>query len=191
MSGFTRRWTVTAAGGWPPTSMGRRGCWTRPTHHLRPDRPRRRRPHPRPAPDRPPRPGAPAHLLVFRLDPAGFTSPDLRALLGELLGRPPGTITPGQATHDLRRLREHGLIQRIPRTHRYQVTDTGLRHAIFLTRACDRVLHAGLAQLNYPAPPPWAPQAAPAKPPSTTSPSRPESPPDHPNLTRSHRLRRS
>ena len=91
-------------------------------------------------------------LLVFRLHPAGFTSRDLRALLGELLSQPPGTITPGQATYDLRRLREHGLIQRIPHTHRYQVTDTGLRHAMFLTRACDRILQAGLAQLNDPAP---------------------------------------
>jgi len=93
------------------------------------------------------------HILpIFRLHPAGFTSRDLRALLGELLGQPSGTITPGQATYDLRRLREHGLIERIPHTHRYHVTDTGLRHAMFLTRACDRVLQAGLAQLNNPAP---------------------------------------
>ena len=91
-------------------------------------------------------------LLIFRLHPAGFTSRDLRALPGELLSQPPGTITPGQATYDLRRLREHGLIERIPRTHRYHVTDTGLRHAMFLTRAHDRVLQAGLAQINDPAP---------------------------------------
>ena len=43
-------------------------------------------------------------------------------------------MTGGQITYDLRRLRVHGLIERIPRTHRYQVTDTGLRHALFLTR---------------------------------------------------------
>jgi hypothetical protein len=91
-------------------------------------------------------------LLIFRLHPAGFTSRDLRALLAELAGQPPGTITPGQATYDLRRMREHDLIQRIPHTHRYQVTDTGLRHAMFLTRAHDRILQAGLAQLNDPAP---------------------------------------
>jgi len=46
----------------------------------------------------------------------------------------------------------HGLIERIPRTHRYQVTDTGLRHAMFLTRVHDRVLLTGIAQLNSPAP---------------------------------------
>jgi len=100
-----------------------------------------------------PRAQALLHILpVFRLHPAGFTSRALRALLGELLSQPPGTITPGQATYDLRRLREHGLIERIPHTHRYQVTDTGLRHAMFLTRAYNRILQTGLAQLNDPAP---------------------------------------
>jgi hypothetical protein len=93
-------------------------------------------------------------VLIFRLYPGGFLNRDLRDLLGQSLARPPGTITPGQATYDLRRLREHGLIQRIPHTHRYQVTDTGLRHAMFLTRIHDRVLHACLAQLNSPAPTP-------------------------------------
>ena len=92
-------------------------------------------------------------LLIFRLHPGGFLNKDLRGLLGEYLGRPPhgpGSITPGQATYDLRRLREHGLIERIPHTHRYQVTPAGLRHAMFLTRIHDRILRTGLAQLNGP-----------------------------------------
>jgi hypothetical protein len=96
-------------------------------------------------------------LLIFRLHPGGFLNKDLRTLLGEYLGRPPhgpGSITPGQATYDLRRLREHGLIERIPRTHRYQVTSTGLRHAMFLTRTHDRILRTGLAELNEPGPAP-------------------------------------
>jgi hypothetical protein len=96
-------------------------------------------------------------LLIFRLHPGGFLNKDLRALLGEYLGRPPqgpGSITPGQATYDLRRLREHGLIERIPRTHRYQVTPAGLRHAMFLTRVHDRILRAGLAELTGPSPSP-------------------------------------
>jgi len=38
-------------------------------------------------------------------------------------------------TYDLRRLREHGLITRIPHTRRYQVTDTGLHQALLFTRA--------------------------------------------------------
>ena len=36
----------------------------------------------------------------------------------------------------------------IARTHRYQVTATGLRHAMFLTRIHDRILRTGLAELS-------------------------------------------
>lgn len=43
---------------------------------------------------------------------------------------------------------------RIPHTHRYQVTTTGLRHAMFLTRTHDRILRTGLAELNGPDPAP-------------------------------------
>jgi len=102
-------------------------------------------------------------LLIFRLHPGGFLNKDLRSLLGEYLGRPPGgpgSVTPGQATYDLRRLREHGLIERIPHTHRYQVTSTGLRHAMFLTRVHDRILHTGLAELAGPNPAPLRKAAA-------------------------------
>ena len=49
-------------------------------------------------------------------------------------------MTTGQMTYDLRRLRQHGLIERIPHTHRYQVTSTGLHNAMFLTRIHDRLL---------------------------------------------------
>ena len=51
-------------------------------------------------------------------------------------------------TYDLRRLRLHGLIERIPHTHRYRVTDLGLRTAVFFTRAYNRLVRTGLAQLN-------------------------------------------
>lgn len=50
-------------------------------------------------------------------------------------------------SYDLRRLRLHGLIERIPGSHRYQVTDTGLRVAIFLTRVHNRLLYPTLADL--------------------------------------------
>ena len=52
------------------------------------------------------------------------------------------------------RLREHGLIERIPHTHRYQVTPAGLRHAMFLTHVHDRILQTGLAELTGPNPAP-------------------------------------
>jgi hypothetical protein len=92
-----------------------------------------------------------AALCVFRLLPRGFANRDLRPILAQLLGVPAGSITPGKMTYDLRRLRQHGLIERIPRTFRYQVTDTGLAHALFLTRLHDRFLRTGLASLPGPA----------------------------------------
>jgi len=73
-------------------------------------------------------------LLIFRLQPAGFTNRDLRTLTAELRGLPPAAITTAQMTYDLRRLRLHGLIDRIPHTHRYQLSATGLPTAMFLMR---------------------------------------------------------
>jgi hypothetical protein len=94
-----------------------------------------------------------AVLLVFRLQPNGFTNADLRAHLTPLLGITPDAWTAGRATYDLRRLRLHGLIERIPQTHRYRVTDTGLHHAMFLTRVHSRLIRTGTAQLADPDPP--------------------------------------
>jgi hypothetical protein len=94
-----------------------------------------------------------AVLCVFRLLPYGFTNAVLRHHLAPLLGTTPDLMTSGQITYDLRRLRCHGLIERIPGTFRYQVTDTGLRTARYLTRVHDRLLRAGLAQITDPSPP--------------------------------------
>lgn len=90
-------------------------------------------------------------LLMFRLLPRGFGNRDLRGLLADLLGAQ--KITTGQMSYDLRRLRAHGLITRIPGTHRYRVTDTGLHHAALLTHVATRLLQPGLAQLTDPDPP--------------------------------------
>jgi hypothetical protein len=92
-------------------------------------------------------------LLVHRLLPHGFTNRELRTLIAPLLGTTTEHITAGKMTYDLRRLRAHGLIARIPRTRRYQVTDTGLSHALLLTHSHDHLLRAGLAQLTDPDPP--------------------------------------
>jgi hypothetical protein len=89
-------------------------------------------------------------LCVFRLLPRGFTNRELRTHLAPQLGLSPEHMTSGQITYDLRRLRAHGLIERIPGTHRYQVTNPGLRHALFLTRAHTRLLRTGLAHLHGP-----------------------------------------
>ena len=66
-------------------------------------------------------------LLVFRLLPRGFSNRDLRDHWAPLPGQSPDDMTPGQMTYHLRRLRLHGLINRITGTHRYQVTIQGWR----------------------------------------------------------------
>jgi hypothetical protein len=88
-----------------------------------------------------------AALVIFRLLPDGFRNRDLRAHLAPLLGIPAETMTPGQLSYDLRRLRHHGLVQRIEGTHRYIVTDHGLHLALFLTRAHNRLLRDGLSDI--------------------------------------------
>lgn len=92
-------------------------------------------------------------LLIHRLLPHGFTNRDLRALIAPLLGTTIEHITAGKMTYDLRRLRAHGLIERISRTRRYQVTDLGLQHALLFTHAHDHLLRTGLAEITDPDPP--------------------------------------
>ena len=86
-------------------------------------------------------------LVLFCLQPAGFANKDLRPRLAQLLGLAPNTLSPGQMTYHLRRLRLHGLITRLPHTHRYQVTPEGLRLALFCTRLHARVLRPGITAL--------------------------------------------
>ena len=50
-------------------------------------------------------------------------------------------------TYDLRRLRLHGLIERIPGTHRYRPTSFGFDTATFLNHA-DRMLRHGMADIT-------------------------------------------
>ena len=92
-------------------------------------------------------------LVLFRLLPSGFAHRDLRDQVVALTGQTPESITPGRMTYDLRRLRLHGFIQPIPRTHRYQVTEFGLRVALFFTRVHARILRPGLSQAMPNAPP--------------------------------------
>ena len=86
-------------------------------------------------------------LVVFHLLPDGFRNADLRALLAPLLGLDPSLMTQGRMSYDLRRLRLHGLIERLPGTHRYTVTTRGFHLAVFLTRVHHRLLRDGLADI--------------------------------------------
>ena len=84
-------------------------------------------------------------LFVFRLLPKGFSNSQLRRHFAELLGKSPDQITAGAMTYQLRRLRLHGLIQRIPKTHRYEVTDLGFRAGLFFSKVYSRILRPGVA----------------------------------------------
>jgi hypothetical protein len=91
-------------------------------------------------------------LLLFLLLPRGFSNGDLRGHLAPMLGLQPSLMTLGRMTYDLRRLRLHGLIERIPKTHRYRMTPFGLRTAFFYTRVYARVLRPSLAHITPVAP---------------------------------------
>src|SRR6478672_11994614 len=93
-------------------------------------------------------------LLVFRCHPNGFTNNDLCTYTAELRGLDPCTVTTGQMTYDLRRLKTRALITRIEGSHRYRVTDHGLDTAKFLTCVQYRVLRCGLAELATATPTP-------------------------------------
>lgn len=77
----------------------------------------------------------------------------MRVLLAQLLGFDPANYSVGKLTYDLRRLRLHGIIERIPRTHRYQLTADGLRVALLFSRTYARLLRPKLAEIMPAAPP--------------------------------------
>jgi hypothetical protein len=68
---------------------------------------------------------------------AGFTNKSLRGLVAGLLGQ---DYTMSKMSYDLRRLRLHGLIQRLPKSNTYQLTTEGIRVAVFYTKLHNRLL---------------------------------------------------
>jgi hypothetical protein len=81
---------------------------------------------------------------------SGFTNKSLRSLVAGLLDVDYNTH---QMTYDLRRLRLHGLIERLPHTNTYVTTPDGLRVAVFYTKLHDRILGPLLSPDHPPAPP--------------------------------------
>src|SRR6266481_3734681 len=84
-------------------------------------------------------------IILFRQLAEGFRAADLRHHLAALSGRDPDAISQGAITYQLRRLRLHGLIERLPNSFRYRVTEFGFRAALFFTRLYNRLLRPGLA----------------------------------------------
>jgi hypothetical protein len=79
-------------------------------------------------------------LCLFALAPTGFRHREFRDHVAQLYSREPDTYSAGSMTYDLRRLRLHALIERVPRSHRYRITPTGAQVAMFYARLYTRAL---------------------------------------------------
>lgn len=79
----------------------------------------------------------------------GFTNQSLRGLVAGMLGV---DYSANQMTYDLRRLRLHGLIQRVPHTHTYTLTPDGQKVAAFYTKLDRKLLRPLLDADKPPAP---------------------------------------
>jgi hypothetical protein len=73
-------------------------------------------------------------LCLVALSPTGFRHGDVRAAVAQLLGRNAAAYAASQMTYDLRRLRLHSLIERVPKSHRYRITERGARMAMLYVR---------------------------------------------------------
>jgi hypothetical protein len=85
-------------------------------------------------------------LCLFLVVPEGLRNATLREWMAQALGVGAAHYSGGRMTYDLRRLRLHGLIERIPHSHRYRVTDLGVRVSLFFTNVHGRILRPDLSQ---------------------------------------------
>ena len=79
----------------------------------------------------------------------GLTNQSLRGLVAGLLGH---DYSANQMTYDLRRLRLHGIVERVPHTHTYRLTPEGIRVTVFYTKVHRRLLGPLLEADHPPAP---------------------------------------
>ena len=77
----------------------------------------------------------------------GFTNKSLRGQVAGLLGT---DYNANQMSYDLRRLRLHGLIEKVPGTNTYRTTPEGIRVAVFYTKLRNRLLHPLLNSADRP-----------------------------------------
>jgi hypothetical protein len=87
-------------------------------------------------------------LLLFAVQPQGVRNRQLRPLLAQCLGLAQNQITQGKMSYDLRRLRLHGIIERIEATHRYRLTVAGMKTAFLYSRLYLRALRPALSELH-------------------------------------------
>ena len=81
---------------------------------------------------------------------AGFTNKTLRTLVAAHLGH--DNYSAGRMSYDLRRLRLHGLIERLPHSNTYVLTPDGIRVAVFYSKLQNRLLRPLLEADKPPAP---------------------------------------
>jgi hypothetical protein len=62
-------------------------------------------------------------------------------------GDDPSQWTQGRLTYQLRRLRLHGLIERVPGSTRYTVTERGIKVALWFSRCHARLFRPALGEL--------------------------------------------
>jgi len=86
-------------------------------------------------------------IIVLAVLPGVVRARQLRSHLGNQPACS-GQCTPGRTTYDLRRLRHHGLIERIPGRLAYRVTDRGLRTALFYLHAYDAMVGTKMADIS-------------------------------------------
>lgn len=89
-----------------------------------------------------------ACLLLLFLQFEGFRNRQLRPLLAQRLGLEEADITAGRMSYELRRLRLHGLIERIPKTHQYRLTSKGTATALFYQRLYARHIRPALSLIH-------------------------------------------
>jgi hypothetical protein len=89
-------------------------------------------------------------LASFGLNARAFTAAEFKPRLAQLLDIPRATLSQGRLSYELRRLRHRGLIERLPKTHRYRVTPFGLRAAVFYSRLHSHLFQPALSTLMRP-----------------------------------------
>ena len=98
--------------------------------------------------------GAPGSMRILEaLGCAGllfqaFSNTDLRQVLVERLGTPPDEAGSGHVSYQLRKLKDKGLVRKVPRRNRYTLTDLGYRTCMFFTKLHQRLLTPGLDRMN-------------------------------------------
>lgn len=86
-------------------------------------------------------------LCIFMIVVIGFTNKELREKAAPLMGKTTDEYGPNKMTYDLRRLRMHGLIEKVPTTNRYIVTKEGLKICTYFSMVYAKLFAAGLGQV--------------------------------------------